>query len=262
MKLFLGRPGFRSMAARRLAATVCAGLLMNGMILPAAAQELTARGVIAPRIEATLAAQIAGRIARLPVDRGQLVKAGEVVAEFDCALEQARLKGAQADHEGARARLVNLQRLDRMGSAGKVEVQIAAAEADRAAAVLEERQGVVRYCVVTAPFSGVVVDVPVHAFESVEAGRPLVSLLDHRSLRIVALTPSAWAAWLKPGAALKFTVDETGESFPAVVSHLDGRIDPGSQTITVFAQPQRADGGPPLIAGMTGSAVFAPPSSR
>lgn len=230
----------------------------------AMAQRLTARGVIAPRIEATLSAQIGARIARLPVDRGQSVKAGDVLVEFDCALEQARLKAAQADLDGVRARLTNAQRLDHMGSVGKLEVRIAEAEADKAAAVVEERKAVLRFCTVTAPFSGVTVDVPVHANESVEAGKPLVSLLDHRSLRIVLLAPSGWTSWLKPGVSLAFTVDETGEGFSAVVTHLDGRIDPSSQTVTVFAKPQRADDGPPLISGMTGSARFEagpPPSS-
>jgi membrane fusion protein, multidrug efflux system len=227
--------------------------------LPTAAQESVARGVVAPRVEATLSAQISGRLIRLAVDRGQAVKAGDVLAEFDCALEQARAKAAKADLEGARAKLLNLQRLDRMGSVGKVEVQIAAAAADMAAAVVDERQAILRYCVVVAPFSGVVVDVPAHAYESVEAGKPLAALLDDKSLRIVVLAPSDWAAWLKPGLSLTFTVDETGERFPAKLNRIDGRIDPGSQTITVFAEPERKNhDAPPLIAGMTGSAIFSP----
>jgi membrane fusion protein, multidrug efflux system len=252
--------------ARLIAALGCcvAGLSGAHAQERSTAADMTARGVISPRIEATISAQISGRIARLTVDRGRTVTAGEVLVEFDCALEKVRLKAAQADLEGARAKLLNLQRLDRMGSVGKVEVQIAAAAADMAAAAVDERQTILRYCVVTAPFSGVVVDVPVHAHENVDAGKPLVSLLDDKSLRIVALAPSNWAAWLTPGMTLTFSVDETGERFPAQVSGLDGRIDPGSQTIAVFAQPKREQSVTPLISGMTGSAVFdvkaSPPS--
>lgn len=250
-------PGSPIIATVSTAAALAALLVAP---FPAKAEQLTARGVIAPKIEATLSAQIGGRLLRLPVDRGQMVKSGDVLAEFDCAIEQARAKAAKADLEGARAKLLNLQRLDRMGSVGKVEVHIAAAAADMAAAVVEERQAILRYCVVTAPFSGVVVDVPVHAHESVEAGKPLVSLLDDKSLRIVVLTPSNWTAWLRAGLPLTFRVDETGDSFAARISHIDGRIDPGSQMITVFADPQQGNGrNVPLIAGMTGAAAFTPP---
>lgn len=238
--------------------------------IPAAAAEImTARGVIAPRIEATLSAQISGRLVRLAVERGQRVKSGDVLAEFDCALEQARAKAAKAELDGATARLTNLQRLDRMGSVGKVEVRIAAADKERAEAVLEEREAVLRYCVVTAPFSGVVVDVPAHAYESIEAGKPLATLLDDGSLRIVALAPSNWVARLTAGLPLTFKVDETGETIAATVSHLDGRIDPGGQVIAVFAELRRKDPAAPqgaepaaalpLIAGMTGAATFNPP---
>jgi RND family efflux transporter MFP subunit len=238
------------------AVIIAAAVIATVAALPAQAQEMTARGVVAPRVEATLSAQISGRLLRLPADRGQKVKIGDVLAEFDCALEQARAKAAKAELDGATARLINLQRLDRMGSVGKVEVQIAAADMERAAALLEERNAVLRYCVVIAPFSGVVVDVPAHAYESVEAGKPLVSLLDDKSLRIVALAPSNWIGRLKPGMALTFKVDETGESVEATVSHIDGRIDPGGQIITVFADPRLQDLALPLIAGMTGAATF------
>lgn len=232
---------------------------------PAEAQpvttELSARAVIAPRIETTLSAQISGRLLRVTAERGDRVAKGGVLAEFDCALEQARAKAAQADLDGANARLTNLQRLDRMGSVGKVEVRVAAADADKAAALLEERRTILRYCVVTAPFDGIAVEVKARAFASVEAGAPLVSLIDDHSLRIEALAPSHWAAWLRPGARLSFTVDETGETFPAVVSGVDGRIDPSSQTVAVFAEPQRGTAGGPFMAGMTGSAKFDPPAT-
>ncbi|HRQ83171.1 MAG TPA: efflux RND transporter periplasmic adaptor subunit [Azospirillaceae bacterium] len=218
--------------------------------------ELSARAVIAPRVETTLSAQISGRLLRVTAERGGRVAKGDVLAEFDCSLEQARAKAAQADLDGAQARLTNLQRLDRMGSVGKVDVRVAAAEVDKAAALLDERRGVLRYCVISAPFDGVATDVQARAFASIEAGKPLISLIDDRTLRIEALTPSHWAAWLRPGLPLRFTVDETGETFSAVVTGVDGRIDPGSQTVAVFAEPRRDAKSAPFMAGMTGSAVF------
>lgn len=238
------------------------GLLFLAGLSPAAAQTQTqtARGVVEPRVEATLSSQIAARIARMPVDRGQRVKAGELLVDFDCGLERARLRAAQAEQAGVTAKLANLRRLDQLGSVGKVDVQIAQADADRIAALIEERRLIIERCAIRAPFDAIVVDVMAHANDGVESGKPLLSLLDERSLRLVILAPSAWAAWLKPGMPLAFTVDETGDSIAGSVVNLGGRIDPASQTIPVYADIKRESRSLPLVAGMTGSATIQPPA--
>jgi RND family efflux transporter MFP subunit len=222
----------------------------------------TARGVVEPRVEATLSSQIAARIARLPVDRGQRVKAGELLVDFDCALERARLRAAQAEQSGAGAKLTGLRRLDQLGSGSRVDIQVATAEAEKAAAMVEQQRIVVERCVINAPYDAIVVDVMAHANDSVEAGKPLVSLLDERSLRLVVLAPSGWAAWLQSGTPLTFTVDETGERIPASVTGLGGRIDATSQTLPVYADIERTGPTQPLVAGMTGTASVRLPSAK
>lgn len=227
--------------------------------------EWAARGVVEPRVQATLSSQLSERIAEIPVDLGSRFRKGDLLVGFECAVERARLKAAEAELEGISAKLSSLQRLDKVRSVGRVEVDIAQAEQKRLAAVVEERRTAVGHCTVLAPFDGLVVDLPVHANESADYGKPLVSILDDRSLRLVLLAPSGWAAWLTRGLAFTFTVDETGEPLPARVTHLGARIDATSQTISVFADVDRSKapvgGGvvPPLVAGMTGTATFPPP---
>lgn len=228
----------------------------------AAGEVQVARGVVEPRVEATLSSQIAARIARLPVDRGQRVKGGELLVEFDCALERARLKAAQAEQTGAGAKLAGLRRLDQLGSGSRVDIQVAAAEAEKAAAMVEQQRIAVERCVIAAPYDAIVVDVMAHANDSVEAGKPLVAVLDERSLRLVILAPSGWTAWLKPGMPMTFTVDETGEEIPASVATLGGRIDATSQTIPVYADIRRTGAAVPLIAGMTGAASIRSPVAK
>lgn len=223
------------------------------------------RGVVEPQVQATLSSQLTARIAEVTADSGSRVRKGDVLVAFDCAVERARLKAAEAEADGARARLTSLQRLDKMGSIGRVDVELALAEQKKTAAAAEERRSVVGYCTVTAPFDGLIVDVPVHANESLDYGKPLVSLLDDRSLRLVLLAPSGWAAWLQPSLPLIFSVDETGERLSAHVTHLGARIDATSQTFTVFAAIDRlgkaesAAKKVSLVAGMTGTATFTPP---
>lgn len=227
--------------------------------------EWSIRGVIEPQIQATLSSQLTARIAEVTVDYGGRVRKGDLLVAFDCAIEKARLKAAEADADGARARLTSLQRLDKMGSIGRVDVELALAEQKKTAALAEERRSVVSYCTVSAPFDGLVVDVPVHANESLDYGKPLVSLLDDRSLRLVLLAPSGWAAWLQPEMPLTFNVDETGERLSAHVTHLGARIDATSQTFSVFAAIDRlgktklSEKKASLVAGMTGTATFQSP---
>ncbi|CAK0764628.1 hypothetical protein WCLP8_3730004 [uncultured Gammaproteobacteria bacterium] len=45
----------------------------------------------------------------------------------------------------------------------------------------------------------------------VQAGQPLLEILDDSVLEVEFIAPSSWLAWLKAGASFKVTVEETGK---------------------------------------------------
>jgi multidrug efflux pump subunit AcrA (membrane-fusion protein) len=110
--------------------------LLAGLAGPAAAQstnlavdkdgrvrtQLTARNAV------TLSAEIAARIASLPLREGDAFRAGQQLVGFDCGLYQSQLHKAQAAGEAADAVVQSNQRMAELNSIGQFEVEQAQAK--------------------------------------------------------------------------------------------------------------------------------------
>jgi membrane fusion protein (multidrug efflux system) len=204
--------------------------------------------------ETTLSAQMAGRINRIGVGLGDQVKKGSALVEFDCSEQRAQLEAAEAEFRAARETHLARLRLQALGAAGELEVTVAAAAADKARGQMALRQAQLAYCKVEAPFGGNVARLRVKASESVNAGQPLVDLVNPTSLKAQMFVPAAWVAWLRVGAPLAIQVRETGQSFRARVSKMNSRVDGVSQQLEVEARIEK--GGGRLLPGMVGTAQF------
>lgn len=153
--------------------------------------------------EATLAAQVAGRILAMPVDAGDAVRQGQLLARIDDSEARQGVVGNQAQVAQAQANLVNTQaQYDRaqqlvarkfMSTASLDQAQAAyrGAQAQVAAA----RAGVAQasatrgFSSITAPFSGLVSARLAQMGDMASLGRPLLTLFDPATLRVVASVP-------------------------------------------------------------------------
>lgn len=220
------------------------------------AEQLNARVLFVPEQEAVLSSEMAGRIVSLPYREGQSFKKGAALAGFDCSLQQAHLNEVKANLRGVEADLENKKELAALQSTGNLEVVLLEAQRDAAAAQLDIAAINVRRCRVYAPFSGKVVETLTRRYESVNAGTPLLSVLDDRSLRLELVVPSAWLGWLKVGQGFDVQVDETGTCIRAEVQNIAASIDAVSQTLKLYGRVKSS--GTRLVAGMSGMATFEP----
>lgn len=137
----------------------------------AAPGSLVASGYVVARRQATVAAEVTGRLIEVRVEEGQAVKEGEVLAVLEATLAaadagaaKARAAAAAADYAEARRVLDRAKALAAQGYASKATLtdaqarhdaararaDAAASDAERAAAQLERYE-------IRAPFDGVVV---------------------------------------------------------------------------------------------------------
>jgi RND family efflux transporter MFP subunit len=216
-----------------------------------AAEEVAA--LILAGEETTLSSQMAGRIKSVSVGLGDAVRKGGRLIEFDCAEQQAQLDAAAAEYRGARETHLARLRLQALGAAGELEVTVAAAAADKARSQVALRESQLAYCRVEAPFSGNVARLRVKTAESVNAGQPLVDLVNPTSLKAQMFVPAAWITWLRAGARVDIHVRETGETVQAKVARINSRVDGVSQQLEVEARIEKAG---KLLPGMVGSASF------
>lgn len=215
------------------------------------------RGLVEPHHEATLSAEIAARVAAMPLQEGERFGTDDLLVRLDCSLYEAHQAAATADLEKARRKLANDRQLAELGSIGDLEVALAEAEVARARAELRHRRVYVERCTVRAPFPGRVVERAVEPHEGVAPGDPLLSILDDRDLRLRVIVPSAWLGWLRPGVSGEALVDETGARHAVTVERLGARIDAVSQSLPVTV---RIDAPPDaVLAGMSATVRFTPP---
>jgi len=253
-------------AASRGGRAAALGLVLAAAIaMPAAAADPAApgehaRALIKPKFQATLSSEIAGRILKMPVREGERFRKGERLVEFDCNWYVASQQAAQAALTHALAKQSGMESMAAMRSAGTMDVALARSDTDKARADLKLAAISVDRCVITAPFGGLVVEQKIHPFESVAQNAPLLSVLADADLEVSLVVPANWLVWLKPGQPFSVAIDETSLSHPGHVTRLGAQIDPVSQTVTVFGDLTDPDHH--LIAGMSGTASFAPPPGR
>jgi len=214
------------------------------------------RALLAPFQETTLASQFAGRIAEMRVNDGDRFKQGDLLVAFDCSVQRAQLRKAQAELDGARHAAATNRQLSEMKAGSALNTELAVANANKASAEVESMQAAVAQCEIRAPFGGRVVQRKVNPFQSVGLGVPLLEILDDSRLEVKLVVPSRWLAWLRDRDPFTVRIDETGREYTARLTKLGARIDPASQTLTLIGEieGQRAE----LLAGMSGTATFKP----
>jgi RND family efflux transporter MFP subunit len=162
-----------------------------------------AEGTIEAVRQATVAAQVSGRIVELKVNAGDTVKQGQMLARIDereaaqgVASSEAQVARAQADFGNARVNLERTKRLVAEKFVSQAALDKAQAEFDAASAgLLAAKAGagqattVRSHTVITAPFSGVIAERLIDLGDMAQPGRPLFTLFDPKALRVVAAVP-------------------------------------------------------------------------
>jgi RND family efflux transporter MFP subunit len=162
--------------------------------------ERSAQAQVLSRNDSKLSAEIAAKILSIPVQVGQAVKHGAVVAELDCGDFKIAAQRAGAQMEAARARaqlsemqVKRAQELSRSGFISKdaldaraTELKVAQAERDIAAAQSAAAQREVGKCTIRAPFDAVVQHKMGQLGELAAPGTPLLALVDVSQLEVGA----------------------------------------------------------------------------
>ncbi|MBF0334364.1 MAG: HlyD family efflux transporter periplasmic adaptor subunit [Alphaproteobacteria bacterium] len=216
----------------------------------------TAHGIVRASEQATLSSEMAGRVVRLPFAPGAAFTKGEVLAEFACDMVRAEVEAARAAERGAQVKLAHLRRLDKLASAGGLDLALAEAGAVEGAArvkVATTREG---FCQLRAPFDGLVLARLIEPQESVELMKPLLRIARRGPLEVDVIAPVAWLPWLKADAPLVFTTAD-GKSVEGRVLRIGASVDPASQTLEMRGL-LRIEAGQGLLPGTGGAVSFRP----
>lgn len=203
-------------------------------------REVGLYGITRARERARIGFTSPGRLAGRPVDVGDVVAAGDVLATLDLAgLRHAReaADGRVTDLEARRAQLErDRERLEALGASQSVSpaeieriraeetsvrANLDAARASAAEAARQLSEGVLR-----APFAGVVAAVHAEPGEIVAPGAPVVELAGEGSEVGLQVPERIWAV-LRPGDPARVTLPALQRTVEARVEIVSGATAPG-----------------------------------
>jgi len=214
---------------------------------PANTQEaetlLNASGYVTPRVRATVAAKITGRVTSVLFDEGMRVQQGQLLATLDDSDMKRALVAAEADRKTAQAAIADyevqlkyaeialhrtkelhdaqVQSQDALDIAGtnvdslKAKIALAKEQVDASAARIEQAQQNVDNCVIRAPFSGIIVSKDAQVGEMVSplsAGggftrTGIATIVDMNSNETEVDVNEAYIARVQPGQKVTATLD-------------------------------------------------------
>ena len=285
---------------RRVVGTVGCGLAAATLVwaaLPARAQQPAVVGTdtvsaeavdqTAPTIgrfvtlfEAVVPALLASHVTEIPVNIGDRLAAGAVIAVLDIerlrwqvqqakasvAQREAGLAVARARAELAQRRLERAeglrestafsqaQRDDARGEAdiAAAQVQVAVAALEEARARLDTAADDYDRGTIVAPFAGVVEERHADLGEAVQPGGPVVTLVSEKALEIEADVPSLRVAALHPGTPIGVT-RASGETITTTVRAVGTVENPRTRTLRVRLVPELGESTsiPPIGEGVT-----------
>ncbi len=212
------------------------------------------QSVLIARRRAVISSLMSGKILDFPFQNGDVFSAADILARFDCAMEEALYNEKNAALRLVDAELKAKKQLRKLGTLSEIEyiaAQESVAQEQARLAQVEER---ISLCTIKAPFDGRVTNRLASPYEYAERGRVLMEISSNEPLLLQFLVPSVWLRWLNVGTPFDVYVEESGKTYPAHVIRVHGKVDPVSQTAEIVAEMSSYQ--EELLPGMGGKAIF------
>jgi len=213
-----------------------------------------AEAVVEAVRQATVAAQVQGRVIEVRADAGQRVQKGQLLMRIDAreaaegaAGTQAQLIQAKANYE--RTKNLFAQKFVSSSALDKAEADFKAAQAAAGAS-----GATASHAAVTAPMAGIVTQRQTELGEMASPGKPLVTVYDPKSLRVIASIPQYKLAEVKRSRKAKLEFPDAGVWVDATRVEILPTADVRSHTVTArLYLPAGVDN---VIPGMAARAHF------
>ncbi len=198
-------------------------------------------GVVEARQQATLSAEVAGKVESVNFDVDDFVEKGEIILRIRDRDYRAQQKKARAALDEANANLQDMQleykrnqdlrkqKLISQAVFDKAGANLKTAQARRAAAdaSLAQADEQLGHTVLRAPYSGVVVERHVEPGEAVSPGQPIMTGYGLGELRVTAMVPQSMIGGLRQHRIARVILLED-----------DQALEVSKITIHPFANPQ------------------------
>lgn len=192
----------------------------------------SAAGVLRPIQQATLSVEQPGVVREIFAGLGEAVRAGEVLLRLDCRLFEGEYQQTRAERRAVDIRLASDRELLSLNSIGRETVLLTEIDRDRALATENIAKLAVDRCSITAPFNGVVSQIGVRAFDTVEPNQAVLEIISPEGALVEFVVPAA--VEVSHGLGVRIAALD-GQRADAQVISWSPVIEPASQTRLVRA---------------------------
>ena len=205
-------------------------------------ERLSFPGTVQAADRAELSFRVAGPLVELPVNEGDEVRRGQLLARIDPRDFEIALAEARAAFEKGEADYNRYKNLYERNAVPLAELELRRAQRDVSAAGFDQAQANLRDTRLVAPFSGRVGRKFVENFEDVIAKESILTLHDINLVEAVIDVPEYVMATVRKGIGARYTASFTsapGVEFDLSFKEAAAEADPQTQTFQVtFQMPQ------------------------
>jgi len=226
-------------------------------------------GELRAQRQTTVRAELGGAVLEAPLEEGQTVRVGDLVARLDTRTLDETVRSAQSAVRSAEAQLMAAQaqlevgqrELERTGelvesgalaerdldvvrqNATAALAQVTAAEAQvadaRARLVSAERQ--IADAVLRAPIAGVVAERLVSVGDVVSPGTAVLTIVDPSTMELEASLPAERIADLEVGTPVRFQLRGAAGDFEGRIARISPQVDPSTRLAAIFVSIPNID---------------------
>lgn len=196
----------------------------------------TTTSTVKSETEVTLSAQRTGRVVKLPVQEGDLVRTGALIAQLDLAEESVQTENAlmqsKATFEEAGKNLDRVEDLFQKGMVAQQDLdasrrvyEVARSQYQAAAADAVVKRD---YSVIRAPFEGVIAKKSAEVGEILMPGKEIATIVNPGRIYVLATIDEVDVGRLKVGQPVAITVDAfPGEKFEGSIRRISPIVSGG-----------------------------------
>ena len=191
--------------------------------------------------QTTIYAKVSGYLREVRVDRGDVVKANDVLGVVSVPETDQQLSGLEAELADKKQLAERTRALVPSGVASQSELDRADSDLKTTQSEVDRLTAVRGYNVIRAPFAGTITaryadpgTLLAAATGSTQSVQPLVELVDMSKVRIVVYLGQLEAQQVKEGDAVAIVRDaDPGHPVPATITKIPRALDPRTRTMPV-----------------------------
>jgi RND family efflux transporter MFP subunit len=204
-------------------------------------ERVAAVGSARARQQVTLTTRVAGVIAEVLFEGGQLVEANQPLVRLNNEPESIAVETAEAQRAQAADTVERYKQLHE-GTVTRVAVAQADTALKVADAALRRARDDLERMTIKAPFKGIMGLSNLQAGDYLAVGNPIAPIDDRSTLLIEFTVPEAVASAMKVGIPVRATlVTRSGEPYTGKIQAVGTRIDPVTRTLMVRAEIPNPD---------------------